>query len=171
MRSRLPVVLALVILVLLQANPVVNWFAMRATARAARAAHPTEAHFVDSYVDSATYLIGVWSALSLIVGAALVVAALFVRPGRRWAVILLTVCLLGTIVFALFGMFVDTGSSLWTGPDEWDTVGDSVPGWQLNALFAAGLTVFLAVPITVRLIWKRALRPALPPPDSTEPSA
>jgi hypothetical protein len=81
MRSRLPVVFALVILVLLQANPAVNWLSMRATARAARAAHPTEAHFVDSYVDSATYLIGIWSVLSLVLGVTLVVLALVARPG------------------------------------------------------------------------------------------
>jgi hypothetical protein len=165
MRSRLPVVVALVILVLLQANPVVNWFATRATARAARAAHPNEAHFVDSYVDSSTYLVGVWSALSLLVGAALVVMALLVRPGRRWAAILLTIGLVGAFAFTLCATFVNTGSSLWTGPDEWDTVADSVPGWQGNALVAASMAVALGVLVAIRLTWPRAPRPAPPQPQ------
>jgi len=170
MRSRLPVVVALVTLVLLQANPVFNWFTMRATARAARAAHPNEAHFVDSYVDSATYLIVVWSVLSLLVGATLVVLALLIRRDRRWAKVLLTVGLVGTFLFMLCGVFVDVGSSLWTGPDEWDTVGGSVPGWHDQAMTIVSNAMPLLIPPAIALIWGWPRRPTPPPPPAA-PSA
>jgi hypothetical protein len=171
MRSRLPIVLALAILVLLQANPAVNWLATRVTARAARAAHPTEAHFVDTYVDSATYLIVLWSALSLIAGVTLVALALLARPDRRWARNLLTIGLAVTMQVALCGTQLTTGSPLWTGPDEWDTIEDSVPVWQMPGLFVASLVLAIGAMYAVILIWRRPARPAPPTPDRAQPPA
>jgi hypothetical protein len=160
-----PLVLSVAIAVLLLANPALNWLAVRATRSSALAANPTEASFVDSYVAAATSLIQLWAALTLVPVAALVVLAWLAHAGRPVARRLLLGVLVVTGLWAVCGMSVNTGSALWTGPDEWDVVSDSVPGWQTPALIAlAGLVVALCV---VALTVLR--RPTAPPAEPSPP--
>jgi len=154
-RASTVAVLAIVIAGLLLVNPAINAVALRATRSDALAARPNDFRFVDTYTDGAAGLIQVWAVLSAIVAAAVVILALAARVGRRRSGVLLVVVLAGAALWALCGAVMNTGSSLWTGPDEWDTVSDVVPAWQQPALLAAALVTAAACVLAIVLQLRR----------------
>jgi hypothetical protein len=170
-RPQWPVLLTAAIAVVLLLNPALNWLAVRAIRAGALAAQPGEVMFVGIYANAATELVAVWAVLNLTVGVALVVLAVLARPDRRVAGWLLMAALGGTAIWAGCGMTVNTGSALWTGPDEWDVVAGSVPAWLGPALITvAGAVVALCV-LAISVVWRRMTpRPAPPVPADPTPA-